>query len=111
MKILKFKNTLHSFLKDSCMSEIEAIEQIASDNNISVVAIISSEDLGIYKYDNISKVYKLIDGYLITGDSSEIDQFCFVKDVNVAERIAAEFCRNEDEGDLDDENYDEIFGF
>jgi len=99
---------LQALSNDSSMSEIEAIEKIASMNNIPVFATISSEDCEIHNYDNISKIYKLEDGFLVTAESSEIDYYAFTEGLGEAQKKATDWCANGDEeGDLDDENDDD----
>ena len=105
MKTSRFNTILQALLDDSSMSEIEGIELIASMNNIPVFATVSSEDCEIHNYDNVSKIYKLEDGFLVTAESSEIDYFSFVKELGEAQKKATDWCAYGDEGDTFDENY------
>jgi len=97
MKTSRFNKTLNTLLNNSSMSEIEAIEKIVYDNNIPVFATISSEDCEIHNYDNISKIYKLADSFLVTADSSEIDYIAFTKTLGEAQKKATDWCANGDE--------------
>ena len=106
MKTSRLNTILQALLDDSSMSEIEAIELIASMNNIAVFATISSEDCEIHNYDNVSKIYKLEDGFLVTAESSEIDYFVFTESLSEAQKKATDWCAyGDEEGDTFDENY------
>ena len=97
MKTSRFNKTVKTLLNNSSMSEIEAIERIAYDNSIPVFATISSEDCEIYNYDNVSKIYKLLDGFLVTAESSEIDYVVFTKELDEAQKKATDWCASGDE--------------
>ena len=78
-KIIECENsTFDSAAKNYCQEKLEEVYRIAA------------EDLGAFG-DNISKVYKLDDGFVIIVETSEIDYCYFTYQIDVAKKLAADY--------------------
>jgi len=73
---------------------IEQVQQIIKENDLKERFSISSEDLEIEGYDNVSRCFELEEykTFLVIGESGERDAMQIVNGFDAAQKVATDFC-------------------